>query len=269
MKIHQLDTAREARAIREINELHAVQEKAIDRAIRIGELLTECLAPLSHGDVANWLKANVPFGKTTAYDYMTAFKRSKIPDSGILPETIQQATKPKKRASTTIIGKATGKQIGGTQKRKLKAAGVDIDARMEEGSAQAEEVIAKATAILGDPTEAVNELRFDLTEKQKLTFDQKMERALAIQQAAQEATFWDRVIAEVNKRVPAEKAEALQTIKEYNIKLQGLRGQLDIVDYRKLLSVLHPDKRPSDAERAEAFNIVRKLDQYVQIANRT
>ena len=57
----------------EINRLHHELKDAfrtgIEKAIRIGELLTEQHARCKHGEWLPWLKANVQFSIKTAYNY--------------------------------------------------------------------------------------------------------------------------------------------------------------------------------------------------------
>jgi hypothetical protein len=65
-------------ATAEINRLHneicgAIQEN-LNKAIRVGVLLTEQKATLNHGQWLPWLTANVSFEPRTAQRYMSVFK---------------------------------------------------------------------------------------------------------------------------------------------------------------------------------------------------
>src|SRR5262245_35586511 len=59
----------ESRA-QKINKLHDgiidALRKSVDKAIEIGELLTEQKAALAHGEWLPWLKANIKFAERTA-----------------------------------------------------------------------------------------------------------------------------------------------------------------------------------------------------------
>jgi Protein of unknown function (DUF3102) len=63
----------------EINRLHAeicqAARTTIEKAIRIGELLTEQKATLKHGEWLPWLKANVEFSRQTADNYRRVYEK--------------------------------------------------------------------------------------------------------------------------------------------------------------------------------------------------
>jgi hypothetical protein len=48
--------------------------QSLEKAIRIGELLTEQKESLKHGEYTPWLKANVPFSDRTAQNYMRVYR---------------------------------------------------------------------------------------------------------------------------------------------------------------------------------------------------
>lgn len=50
--------------------------------------------------------------------------------------------------------------------------------------------------------------------------------------------------------------------------VKGVKAQLSHEDYRYLLGVLHPDREPTPEKRAKAFDIVRKLEPYIEAAKR-
>jgi hypothetical protein len=68
----------EQQAIAEINKLHQdLQELAtgaLDRAIRLGELLSAAKSRLPHGQWLPWLASNVAFSERTARNYMRIFE---------------------------------------------------------------------------------------------------------------------------------------------------------------------------------------------------
>lgn len=63
--------------IKKIILLHAEVESDVktmlDKAIRIGELLTEQKASLEHGEWIPWVEGNLPFGRVEAWRYMRIF----------------------------------------------------------------------------------------------------------------------------------------------------------------------------------------------------
>jgi hypothetical protein len=71
----------ESRA-QKINKLHDgiidALRKSVDKAIEIGELLTEQKAALAHGEWLPWLKANIKFAERTAQDYMRFYEHRKM-----------------------------------------------------------------------------------------------------------------------------------------------------------------------------------------------
>lgn len=62
-------------------------------------------------------------------------------------------------------------------------------------------------------------------------------------------------------------SEAAKRQKEYTIMRKAIPAQMTPEEYRFLLNVLHPDRAPADrrAKFAMAFDIVRKLDEYISV----
>jgi hypothetical protein len=56
-------------------EIIAAARTSLDKAIRIGELLTEQKAKLKHGQWLPWVKENLPFEHATASRYMSVYVR--------------------------------------------------------------------------------------------------------------------------------------------------------------------------------------------------
>jgi DNA modification methylase len=76
------------------NELHgeilAAARTTIEKAIRIGELLTARKEKCQHGAWLPWLKANVQFSSSTADNYRAIYEhRAKFPNVGNLTEMLQ------------------------------------------------------------------------------------------------------------------------------------------------------------------------------------
>lgn len=56
------------------NEISGFLKMSLDKAIRIGELLTEQKTSLKHGSFGNWIKVNLPFTDRTARSYMNFYR---------------------------------------------------------------------------------------------------------------------------------------------------------------------------------------------------
>ena len=56
-------------------EIEGLLKLSLDKAIRIGELLSEQKANLLHGEFIPWVKANLPFTERTAQNYMKIYNQ--------------------------------------------------------------------------------------------------------------------------------------------------------------------------------------------------
>jgi hypothetical protein len=69
--------------VAEINRLHGetldAARTSLDKAMRIGELLTQQKTSLEHGQWLTWIKANVSFSDQTARNYMRVYERRDDP----------------------------------------------------------------------------------------------------------------------------------------------------------------------------------------------
>lgn len=57
------------------DEINGFGRKALDNAIRIGELLTQEKAKLDHGEWLPWVQVNMPFTDRTARNYIRCFEK--------------------------------------------------------------------------------------------------------------------------------------------------------------------------------------------------
>lgn len=145
--------------------------------------------------------------------------------------------------------------------------GDDVDLR---DASNAQPVV---DAVIAKRVSETDVTRADLSLTMQEKYDRALAKALVDQKATQEATYWKDVNAKALEVMPERMRSIDQKNKEVQRDINILRmgptaKVLSLEDYRKVLSVLHPDKQPSDADRAEAFNIIRRLDSYVQAANR-
>ena len=68
-------------------------------------------------------------------------------------------------------------------------------------------------------------------------------------------------LSAANKALQAQLKERVAEQKAFNKKAQALlKSRFDKKDFRKIRSVLHTDKQPSDEQRAEAFDLLLKLE---------
>lgn len=68
-------------------------------------------------------------------------------------------------------------------------------------------------------------------------------------------------LSAANKALQAQLKEQIAEQKAFNKQAQALlKSRLDKKDFRKIRSVLHTDKQPSDEQRAEAFDLFLKLE---------
>ena len=69
-------------AVSEIVALHGqiltTARTTLDKAIRIGQLLTEQKASLKHGEWLPWVEANLPFDRRTATNYMAVYSKREM-----------------------------------------------------------------------------------------------------------------------------------------------------------------------------------------------
>ena len=70
--------------------------RAVKRAIRIGELLTEAKSEVAHGEWIPWVEENLVFGQREARRYMrVAANRTRVSDSDSLREAVSLLAEPK------------------------------------------------------------------------------------------------------------------------------------------------------------------------------
>ena len=72
----------EKNTVREIVTLHSeicgLLKTSLEKAVRIGELLTEQKANLKHGEFGSWIKANLPFTDRTVRNYMSFYRNREL-----------------------------------------------------------------------------------------------------------------------------------------------------------------------------------------------
>lgn len=86
--------------VNEIVNLHTEIEESLrtslQKAIRIGLLLTEVKADLKHGQFTPWLSENLPFTVRTAQRYMTLFEnKDKVLEAGNIATAYRMLEEPK------------------------------------------------------------------------------------------------------------------------------------------------------------------------------
>ncbi len=71
-----------APTVEEITNLHSeiapIFLTAFEKAVRIGEILTQVRGALKHGEWLPWVSDHLPFSHRTAWDYLSAFERQDV-----------------------------------------------------------------------------------------------------------------------------------------------------------------------------------------------
>lgn len=96
-------------------EIMGYLKQSLEKAIRIGELLTEQKKSLGHGEFTPWIKANLPFTARTARNYMRVFKER----DRLKTETVSDLTS----AYQLISGPTSGDVVSEAQASLRKAEG--------------------------------------------------------------------------------------------------------------------------------------------------
>lgn len=249
--VRPIDTAREARAVAEINELHAVQEGAVKRAIRIGELLTECKA--AHKGVwAAWVANNLTFSQQMANRYMRAYEGSKTETEVSVSKTVKEAAK---RAPS---------------QRETKAAKEVTREPVEVSQDEYERLVvlhdAAAAKLTDEEVRAVRRLFTTQVRKHvKAQLDAEFDARVEL-----------KVCAIVNERVEQERARLREAQAEVDAHLERLHAQrqqvcelMDFEDFQKIRSALHPDKLGADTteedkrKRGHLFDVFTRMERNI------
>jgi hypothetical protein len=276
------------KAAREINELHRM---TVDKAARIGELLTQVKASLPHGQWLPWLKANVEFGHTQASMYMRAFETQKLTPGVSLPPTIKAAAAaaPSQRAKS----KSTPTRMGWSQaaehvlgelpegfsrntivQQPEKRAAIEAELghplpgrneRIEADGAEAQ-AIADAVARCAareNPTGIIEATLSELPARERMTVEKALERT----QHALKQSFDQAVDEEVRRRLETERAYFMKSAERHHaeeLKLQMVRSKLSafmtLEEFRLVRGCLHPDQPERSPERLRAaFQIFERV----------
>ncbi len=80
---------------------------------------------------------------------------------------------------------------------------------------------------------------------------------------------FERTLPERIDELSAREKKVTAEIKKYQAMRNGIPAQMTTEDYKFLLGLLHPDRAPAGYEDKfnRAFQIIRKLDEYVRVAN--
>lgn len=89
----------------EINGLHrevfGSVKMTLDKAIRIGELLTQCKADIPHGEWLQWMRINLDFSDRTAQVYIRVYKTAGSADLGSISKVLLDH-KPQKKQEVKV-----------------------------------------------------------------------------------------------------------------------------------------------------------------------
>ncbi|MBN1835767.1 MAG: DUF3102 domain-containing protein [Spirochaetales bacterium] len=104
--MNDIEKSRVSEICRLHNEIGGYLKMTLDRAIRIGQLLTEQKAGLTHGKWLPWVEANCPFSERLARDYMRFYdRRDELKTASVadLSEARKYLVAPKEETSETEI----------------------------------------------------------------------------------------------------------------------------------------------------------------------
>lgn len=260
------------------------QRLALDERVAAGKRLIEvrnrCAGQkdVPHTDFKSWCEQN-QIARRTAYDLMAL--AGDTPEEREEKKAKERERKQEERAkkashSVEVILNSiypNHANYSATDKRELKAElckiNPDILKREYEELLRAE-ALKIFTARHPDHFEAQ---RPALPEK----MEAKVQRAIAIEIAKVKKQFHDAVEAGIREQL-AERVAHVQTLQNkareaeqnYKLRCKGIEAQMSRPDYKFLLQVLHPDRKPEDVTQeklSKAFNIIRQLDKYIEAAN--
>lgn len=89
------------------NEITGILKISLDKAIRIGELLTEQKETLAHGQFTGWIKENLPFTDRTARNYMRFYENREL----LKTENISDLTSAQKLLAPVTLTDTEHKHI--------------------------------------------------------------------------------------------------------------------------------------------------------------
>ena len=76
---------------KELAELNTTLKMTVQKAIRVGQLLSEQKEFVGHGNFVKWIENNLDIGRTSAEKYMKLFEyQNKLPESGNLQDAYKQ-----------------------------------------------------------------------------------------------------------------------------------------------------------------------------------
>lgn len=271
--VKSLDTAREARDIAEINTLHADIESSVQKAIRIGELLTQYHASVGYGNWGDWVGGNLKFSRQTAHTYMDAYKATLVKpldNSPAPPTTIKQAAAraPRQRAAPKpktygwigameAFSELPHQQWGGSQRRKIEKAGVTVPDNMTEDEAR--DFAAQADLCWAEqpPRETLTKAEESLVQKAIRQEVAQLRKTAAAEIQAEVDRRMVTVLADYNKWADEAKAEKAH----YEAAAKHLEDWMGYDDFQSVISCLHPDRAPAGMEERyrKAFQIMNKL----------
>lgn len=122
--------------IAEINKLHgeifSAVKMTLDKAIRIGELLTKCKAGVEHGEWMQWIGDNLTFSDRTARQYMQVYDgREKIKMARLAnlydgeQAVIEHKSKKEKNDKTGVLQEGQSHNLGVLKDTWVKATAAD------------------------------------------------------------------------------------------------------------------------------------------------
>lgn len=270
-----------------INSVERARASRLRSGQRLIEVRQRMLSELASGNegfpdakrlasFARWLES-IPMAQATASARMrdAGFTEEQREDHKAKERERKNAANAKKRTFTPIgwiaaMERYSGlhMQWGGSQRRTIEEHfGIDLRGHDFTSEAEARDFATRAAVLFVKKEEATKD-RDDLSKTAQERYDSALSKAIEKHKQELNDKFWKEVDAKVKERIPKDLEEARQTVRAYTLKLKGVASQMSVDDFRFLQRILHPDRKPSDEERARGFDIVSKLGDYVKAANR-
>lgn len=264
----------EVTTAQEINELHAqinmLGRDALQKALRIGELLIEQRQRCKHGEWLPWLKANVQFTQKTANNYMRVYEaRSKLESVSNLAEayrlTLPRAKPPDKPSKTSTRGRITPKL---DEARQIIRSDIEAEKPVNPHKLEKEHGISHVTFDMAITAELARKqtLREPQVTRADLsaTAQQKFDRAIG----QEKERLGAQLQAEVNERINRLLADTIgprlrKEQKEARWIMESRKGVMTRKQFNQIRACLHTDHVATAEEKNLAFALFSDFEKYL------
>jgi len=189
-----------------------------------------------------------------------------IPREPVIAEQVEQAPEVKDTQSVPAASKFKRQKLVEAMAETLQ-----LKRPMKDLSAEAKRSNKNVTLPMADPERAVRVMLKESDQRAVVKFYSELGYTLHNMGAI---TKWPEAMRVVLAALLPAEAEAMRASKDrahaefmkHAAMRKGIPAQMSEADYKFLLNVLHPDRAPGDRREkfARAFDIVRKLDAYIE-----